>query len=39
MSILNEIISDKKKEVELRKKLFPSTYWENPLYLVEKPIH
>ena len=33
MSILNEIISDKKKEVELRKKLFPSTYWEkSPLF-------
>ena len=33
MSILNEIISDKKKEVELRKKLFPPTYWEkSPLF-------
>ena len=33
MSILNEIISDKKKEVELRKKLFPSSYWEkSPLF-------
>ena len=33
MSILNEIILNKKKEVELRKKLFPPSYWEkSPLF-------
>ncbi len=33
MSILKEIILNKKKEVELRKKLFPPSYWEkSPLF-------
>ncbi len=33
MSILDQIISDKIKEVELRKKIFPITYWEqSPLF-------
>ena len=33
MSILDQIIADKKKEVALRKKLFPHKYWEkSPLF-------
>ncbi|MGB1449420.1 MAG: indole-3-glycerol phosphate synthase TrpC [Flavobacteriaceae bacterium] len=33
MSILDRIVADKKKEVALRKQLFPSSYWEaSPLF-------
>ena len=33
MSILNKIIANKKKEVELKKKLFPTNYLEkSPLF-------
>lgn len=33
MSILNQIVADKKKEVELRKTLFSTAYWEaSPLF-------
>ena len=38
MSILDRIIADKKKEVALRKKIFPLSYWEqSPLF--ERPTH
>lgn len=33
MSILDHIVADKKKEVDLRKKIFPLSYWEqSPLF-------
>lgn len=33
MSILDRIVADKKKEVDLRKKIFPLSYWkQSPLY-------
>ena len=37
MNILDQIIVDKKKEVALRKELFPASYWEQSS-LFEKPV-